>query len=171
MKRIFVIFLFFAVCCLPSLFTGCGQRKPPGFPPVYPCTITVTKDGTALPNISVMLIPENPIDNVSITGGTDQNGTATIRTVSSYYSASGAPEGKYVIVLLDNVSVDLPEIGDDVYESWSPQRRQAWDDDIEKRIREARIIHGSLRNPLQSQASVTVTSSGSEATIDITEHR
>ena len=165
--RSVLLSLFIAVFFL----SGCGKKKPTGFPGVFPCKITVTKGGEALPNITVMLVPEIPANNLSITGDTDQNGEATIRTMSSSYSAEGAPEGKFVVILLDNVSIDLPEVAEEEYESWLPQKRQDWDADIAKKIEASRIVPGSLRNPIQSQASITVTSSGGEAMIDIAEHR
>ena len=98
MKRIFVIFLLSAVCCLPSLFMGCGgQNLPDGMPRLYPAAIEVTQEGTPLAGATVTLVSDDPVlARWGPTGVTDASGIAALQTDGMY---RGVPLGTYKVVV------------------------------------------------------------------------
>ena len=107
MKRIFVIFLLPAVCCLPSLFIGCGgERLPDGMPRLYPATVTVMQDGKPLPEARVTMMNTDPAVNWPTGGTTDNNGVIRLMTMGRY---SGAPAGTYRVYVS---KIEMPEIPD-----------------------------------------------------------
>jgi len=91
----------FIVAILLLIFislSGCSNR-PPGMPPLYPCTITVTQEGVALADASVMLVNISAADVGNAwtpMGKTDSNGVAVVRTNAQY---QGAAAGKYKIII------------------------------------------------------------------------
>ena len=76
-------------------FVGCSKSKQPdGFPPVYPCEITITMNGTPLVGANVSL--SSSLESPWFSGGvTDDKGVAKINT----YSFVGAPEGEYKVLV------------------------------------------------------------------------
>ena len=72
---------------------GCGgEKKPDGFPPIYPVTVRVTQEGKPLEGASVALTaPDGSVPWV-VGGTTDASGNVKLRTHGKY---EGAPAGKY----------------------------------------------------------------------------
>ena len=90
--RLFIITLF-AVC----FFTGCPKdTNPDGFPPLYPCEITITQGGQPLAGAKLRLVPESGAFQWNIDGSTNANGVATITT---HTSKPGAPAGTYKVLV------------------------------------------------------------------------
>lgn len=93
---------FFRVACVLSLgivltgFAGCRRLpdKPEGFPPLYPCTVTVTFGGRAIEGVKVGLRPVDDDSKWQAGGNTDDKGVVKVKTSFAY---DGAPEGRYVI--------------------------------------------------------------------------
>ncbi|MDR1957756.1 MAG: hypothetical protein LBQ54_01695 [Planctomycetaceae bacterium] len=106
-------YCFISVCLLliyTVMLSGCnGKRLPDGWPKTYPCTIKVTKGGTALEGAMTVLSPANgPGGNWAVGGITDANGVAVIHTSYTNYSTPGAPEGTFKVT----VSKPLPPFED-----------------------------------------------------------
>jgi len=72
---------------------GCGgEKKPEGFPPLYPVTLHVTQEGKPLEGASVTLAaPDGSLPWV-VGGTTDADGKVKLKTQGKY---DGAPAGKY----------------------------------------------------------------------------
>ena len=97
MKRIFVIFLLSAVCCLPSLFLGCGgDVRPPGFPKLYPVSLKVMQEGQPLADAAVSLRIADGSMTWSIGGRTNEQGVAELWTHGKF---RGAPEGTFKVAV------------------------------------------------------------------------
>jgi 5-hydroxyisourate hydrolase-like protein (transthyretin family) len=91
-----ISFILFLVGCL--IFLGCQQKsRPEGFPKLYPCHIKVTQNGSPVSNVHITLYDPNVTDQWLVSGQTDRNGNADIRTHGSF---SGAPAGNYKVVLV-----------------------------------------------------------------------
>ncbi|MDR2642563.1 MAG: hypothetical protein LBC74_07195 [Planctomycetaceae bacterium] len=92
------------------VFAGCGQNMPDGMPKLYPCQITVTRDGQPFAMASVKLYPVEPQKKEwSTTGLTGTNGVVDLRTNANY---RGIPAGKYKIIV---VKEDVEDIDKNFY--------------------------------------------------------
>jgi hypothetical protein len=85
------------------LFVGCSKR-PTDMPVLFPCSVTVVKDGAAIETVRVQLLPAEgagPLAAVpiSIVGKTASNGVAILHTnrLGARYLGKGAPAGKYLV--------------------------------------------------------------------------
>ena len=86
---------------LAVLLVGCTpSNRPAGLPPLHPCTITITQNGSPLADVSVWLVATEPSEWPS-TGVTDASGQAMIVTFGQF---RGAPIGEYAVVLSKTVS-------------------------------------------------------------------
>ena len=72
---------------LLTAFVGCGQ----GGPKLEPVSGKILKDGTAMTNVSVALVPEGA--GIAAIGSADSSGTIVVQT----NGRSGAMQGKYKI--------------------------------------------------------------------------
>ena len=85
-----LVVLFFTVT-----LTAC-EKRPKGFPKVYPCQIKVTQEGEPLEAAIVTCIPDNPeLKKWVITGKTDADGILTLMT----QTYPGAPKGTYKVTV------------------------------------------------------------------------
>jgi len=118
--RLFIITLL-AVCT----FSGCGkEQRPAGFPPLYPCQITITQGEQPLEDALVRLLPESGSFAWGITGKTDAHGTAKISTHTNY---PGAPEGTFKVCvskIYETPSAFPQPAKDAPYEDWEAWRGQ-----------------------------------------------
>jgi hypothetical protein len=84
--------------CL-SVFGCRPQKLPEGMPPLYPCTVTITQEGTPLEGASVTLHPLTE-DKSWVPGGTtDSNGSVRLKILGQY---PGAPAGTYKVTVKKN---------------------------------------------------------------------
>jgi len=87
---------------LVVLLNGCApSNRPAGLPPLHPCTVTVTQNGTPLADVSVQLISKET-EAWPTTGVTDASGNAVIVTYGRFH---GTPVGEYTVVLSKTESV------------------------------------------------------------------
>ncbi|MDR3196971.1 MAG: hypothetical protein LBU34_03790 [Planctomycetaceae bacterium] len=93
------------------VFSGCQQQRPEGMPKTVPCQITVLKNGVPQEGIDVSLHSPEGNGTLSITALTNSQGIAKIQTQSASYKESGAPVGKYKVVI--DKPVQLPPDGVD----------------------------------------------------------
>ena len=142
----------FALCSL-LLFSGCSESsRPSDLPPLFPCTVSVTQGGGPLVGAYVELVsPDSPTYRPS--ASTDENGNAAIMT----YGFSGAPVGKYKIIVRKSIEDDIvmgkDEYGVDAVVS-------------SNRYNVVADIHGDAsRSP--HEVEVTASSKGVQATIDV----
>lgn len=95
-------YLYLAIFSI-FLFSGCTKSsRPDDLPPLFPCTITVTQDGANLADALVELVPQDSIP-YSPSSMTDSDGDAVLKT----YGFSGAPAGKYKIVVRKTIEDDI----------------------------------------------------------------
>jgi len=102
MKHRFIILLLSAVCCLPSLFTGCGETTPKDLPKLFPVKLTFTQDGKPLTGAMVSLQSKDESVQYGSGGLTDAGGTVILQTHGKY---AGVPKGTYTISLSKTESV------------------------------------------------------------------
>ena len=98
-----------SICFLWSLFViGCGAKgpRPDGFPALVPVTVTVNQEGQPLADAQVSLVPSDGAKNWFSGGTTDSGGNVTVTT---YGAHSGAPVGKYKVVVSKEVHEGLEE--------------------------------------------------------------
>ena len=90
---------------------GChsGRVPPQGMPKLYPCAINITQEDEPLAGAIVKLYPQGDTFHWTVTGKTDETGTAVIYT-DGYFK--GAPAGEYKITVdkCETVSPPLPVV-------------------------------------------------------------
>jgi hypothetical protein len=90
---------------LVLVFAGCSQEMPDGMPELYPCQITVTRDGQPFAMADVKLYPVEPQKKDWSTAGlTGTNGVVDLRTNANY---RGIPAGKYKIIVVKEEIEDV----------------------------------------------------------------
>lgn len=78
-------------------FTGCfGEKRPEGFPKLYPLSIEIVQEGTPLVGAGVALVSDDANLSRWPSGGvTDEKGIVQIHT----YQYPGAPEGSFKVTV------------------------------------------------------------------------
>ena len=80
---------------------GCGgEKRPDGFPRLYPLTIHVTQEGKPLEGATIALVTPDGTVPWAVAGTTDAEGNAKMMTQGKY---PGAPEGKFNVQILKTV--------------------------------------------------------------------
>jgi predicted small lipoprotein YifL len=158
-------FLFCSIALIS--LSGCGEKSPEGFPVnVYPSTVTVTKGGEKLANVSVYFDLETP-QNWNIGGVTDTNGIAVIRTTQSAFQKNGAPEGTYQVRLSEEMPVMPDELSDTQFMALTPAERMAYEKKKDAFIEAHRKIPRKYTGRTNTPISITVSASApNELTID-----
>ncbi|MDR0871310.1 MAG: hypothetical protein LBN39_11020 [Planctomycetaceae bacterium] len=93
-----LLFIFFFLCCLCCIITGCGV--PDGLPQLAPLKVSVTKGGVPAEGVTVSVHSQSLSSNYTCRGEI-QNGTISL---STYYNNgerrfAGAPVGEILIGL------------------------------------------------------------------------
>lgn len=93
------IFLFTCLVLLTSVATtGCRRvPKPEGFPPIYPGLIKIVQEGKPLADAEVLLFSKDKSCRWAVSGTTDSDGVARLRTHGRF---DGAPEGTFIVTVL-----------------------------------------------------------------------
>ena len=162
------------ICALTLMFLivnfGCGPRPPQGFPKLYQCKITVTKEGKPLANASVILQDESPSGAYASGGKTNASGVAVIRTTQGNYSATGAPEGKYKILLNKPVDIEGKLSDAEVNKMATHERLQYSAEMAKKAAAMTPIIPADLTSVKKTPLNLEVTTAGAEATINVDDY-
>ena len=149
------------------LLGGCGgPRKPEGFPNlVHPITVKVLKDGQPLSNVKVVLLPREPELNFRVAADTNASGVATMQTSRNTYSQTGAPEGKYVVQLVESIAVKdirpYPENDAEV---------PAWIKEYNAKLAAIRTIPAILASETDSPLEVEILKSPVTIEIDVAKY-
>jgi len=148
--------------------SGCGEQLPPGLPELHPTTITITQGGENLADATVSLFPEDTALSRWPAGGvTDQNGKATLKTYGKY---SGAPAGKFKVMVSKTVSEGDP-IPDPPDQNASAEERAAYDRAIKTGSYEVfQVVAEEFRTADKTSLTVEIAAGGSnDFTLDIGE--
>ena len=106
MKRIIIplMFVVFAIA-------GCAKNdgRPADLPPLFPCEITVTQEGTPLSGATIALESAGEAKSSYFPSGiTNESGKAVLST----YGFAGAPAGTYKVTVRKTVVEDIKQIVD-----------------------------------------------------------
>jgi len=133
------------------LFCACSKSsRPADLPPLFPCAVSVTQGGAPLEGAYVELIsPDAQKYRPSAT--TNENGKASLLT----YGHSGAPAGKYKILVKKTIEDDIVYSTDEYgTQSIASSNRYELVDDL---------YHDATKTPHE----IEVTSKTIEVTIDV----
>ena len=92
---------------LLSIHSGCGGKRPAGFPPLVSYTLKVEKNSQPVQDASVNLVPEKPGQEWIVGGSTGIDGVVVFYTHMNSYMDKGVPEGKYKVII--SKIPDVPE--------------------------------------------------------------
>ena len=151
------------------LLVGCGPKKPDGFPPVFPCKVTVTKEGKPLADVSVILMPEQAGGAHASGGKTDSSGVAVVRTNQANYLAAGAPEGQFKIILTKPVEPEGKLPDEEVNKMPGHERNKYAMEMLRKANAMKPIIPPNLTKADKTPLKLSITSSGGELSVNIDE--
>ena len=104
--------LFFLLCALNLsvlllTHSGCGSKRPDGFPKLVSYTLRVEKDGHPVQDASVNLVSEIQGREWTAGGITNKNGIVAFYTHMNTYMEKGIPEGNYKVTITK--IPDVPE--------------------------------------------------------------
>jgi len=88
--------LLFLTLLTTVALTGCGEKLPPGMPPLVPCEIIVMQEDKPLEGAVVRLQPTDNSSSWTAMGRTDSSGKMTVYTMDKY---KGAVPGKYKVIV------------------------------------------------------------------------
>ena len=79
-----------------SWLAGCNSKpRPEGMPKLYPCTIKITdQDGNPIPQVTVMIVSDDPTFKWGASGATDASGIAKMKTLGEW---PGVAAGAYKV--------------------------------------------------------------------------
>ncbi|MDR1140936.1 MAG: Ig-like domain-containing protein [Planctomycetaceae bacterium] len=164
--------MFWISVCFGLLgLVGCGISAPPGFPSLKDCRVTVTDNGQPIPDVVVNLVPKFTVNSLFITGVTDVNGTAVIKTRHGEYSRNGAPEGDYSVILSKSIDVEMPILTEEQSLALTPAQQNARQKEREKKMDAARIIPIILEEPSQTPLTLQIGNETGKLSVDIAEYK
>jgi len=93
-QRLFLVGALAFVCV--SAF-GCAEKRPDGFPELYPISIKILQEGKPLEGASVNLVAQDPqLVRWPAGGNTNADGVVELRT----YGYEGAPAGTFKVLVM-----------------------------------------------------------------------
>lgn len=168
MKDIITRLIFCALTTI--LLVGCGSRTPQGIPDLYPTKVVILNGDKFVKNANVFLVPQEgtPAGSWSISGVTDDNGSAVIETSQGDWKKQGVPEGSYSIYITKLSQIEEPEKPADM--ETNEEAKAAYFAERLKRLEEAsKEIPKSLTSATTSGLEIVVTTSGAEETFDVSQ--
>jgi|GEM_PF-794562 len=153
-------------------FSGCGKGKPEGIPDLHPVSVTVTKEGKPVDDVSVFLVATDAKSGSwSVTGSTNSSGVAAITTSQGDWKAKGAPEGKYKVYLTKVPKVDMEPPPPGGFQDQASA--MAYAQERRRKIEAApREIPDSLTTPARSDLTISVVvKTGAKETYDIGKYK
>lgn len=97
MKMRLCYFVLFA--SVVFIASGCIESLPNGVTKVVPATVRVTVGGSPLDKADLQLVGEGELRGVSVSGQTDAQGVAVLKSVKGDWIKQGAPVGKYRVAV------------------------------------------------------------------------
>lgn len=161
-KRALYIVAFLVAAVLLSVVSGCGRKKPDGFPKIYPCNVKITQGGAPLAGAAITLLPTEKAGSRSwvISGTTDDSGVAKIMTETYFV---GAPAGKYAVTVT-KISSDWSHAAKTVEEYDAMQERGE-----ESTFTTTYSVAPEFADPRQSGLEAQVNEGTNEFTFDVGE--
>ncbi|MDO5581116.1 MAG: hypothetical protein Q4G69_08255 [Planctomycetia bacterium] len=118
MSRSFPLFgILFSVLIL---FGCAGEKRPDGFPKIYPASITVLDDNGPIANVKISLFSKEGNCPWPIGGTTNASGEAELFTYGKF---RGAPSGDFIIVLKKSEIEDADQMPKGNDDSGSPKAK------------------------------------------------
>ena len=171
-SKLLIVFVLLAFVFL----VGCKRKLPKDFPKVYPMTVTVTDGTTPLPLVKVSFLLLSG-GNFAVGAATDESGVAKPITAMGAYTATGIPEGEYVVTLQDIQVVDLG-VTDEEYMKMSrkehaelTKKRQEMLKSLPRKAPAVLCQTGNVPVPDRSPIRFTATKGKNELTIDVAEYK
>ncbi|MDO4586366.1 MAG: hypothetical protein Q4C95_03620 [Planctomycetia bacterium] len=143
--------------------TSCGSKVPDGMPKTFPCSVKVTKEGTPLVEATVQFVPaNNSATNLNISGITDTMGVAQLATSIGTYSAAGAPEGEFIVLVKKDVELEHEKSLEELEKMEYGARMEYMKEYAAKKAALPRVVPDLLGRVSGSPLKVSVTSAGGE---------
>ncbi|MDO5553667.1 MAG: hypothetical protein Q4G68_07875 [Planctomycetia bacterium] len=91
--------VFYLVFTAGLLTLGCNESLPEGINKVIPVKIKVLLDGSPLPEADIQLFGSDAVAGIAISGQTNTEGVAVLRSVKGNWIKTGAPTGNYKVTI------------------------------------------------------------------------
>ena len=168
-----IVVTLFILLSLVSFF-GCGSKRPPGMPELYPCTITVTMGGLPVSGADILLTSPSIPESLVTFGKTDAQGVATVGSTYGNYFERGAPAGELTAMIQqtpdipDELKLSNAELAKLTYEE-----RNAYVAKTAEAVRNVpKIVPDRLTSPATSPLKVVVAESktGTQKTFELNDY-
>ena len=150
------------------VFQGCGgPAKPTDFPDlVKPVTIKVHKNDVPLQDVTVILHQKETELPFLITGRTDKNGVAMIKTSRNTYVQPGAPKGTFCVQLTEFLMIDIDPLPRDA----TRQQEIVWEKKYQEEAARIRTFPKILTSAADSPLEVNITTSPVVVEFDVSKY-
>ena len=168
MKDIITRLSFYVLATI--LLVGCDSRTPQGIPDLYPTKVVILNGDKVVKNANVFLVAQEgtPSGSWSISGVTDDQGSAIIETSQGDWKKQGVPEGSYSIYITKLSHIEEPEIPADM--ETNEEAKSAYFAERLKRLEEAgKEIPKSLTSATPSGSELVDTTSAADEPLDLSQ--
>ena len=162
-------FLLLWVVCLVFSF-GCGSKKPAGMPKVYPVKLTVMDGDTPLADATVILVSDNPVDNVVVGGTSNASGVVDLRTSFASYSEKGAPLGSYKITVQKDQPIVETKTQEEIRQMGPGELAEHGRKLLAERNAKPKLVPAIVTRSATTPLKIEVVEKGTDHTIDLSSY-
>ena len=162
----------FIACVVLFGVAGCqDSNAPKDFPKTFSTKVTVKEGETPLEDVTVFLYAQSLKGSWAPSGVTNAGGVADLVTNQGDYMAKGVPADTYTVVL--NKPVKAPsELSPEEVNNMSYDDQIAYGRKINEELAKMPpVIPTALTNPRGTPLSLTVTESGGELIVDLSDYK
>ena len=134
---------------------------------MIPCTITVVKGDTPLPEVTLMLVPEGSHEWFA-SANSGKSGVAEFRTFLGNYSQSGAPAGSYKVTLSQIPQVETSFTQQQLFDM-PPKEKEEYQRRMKKLIAESRSFPIEFESAATTPISIEIAKPKTTIRLDVSE--
>lgn len=147
------------------------SNSPKDYPKVYPCTITVTKEGTPISGCELTLIPSTGGSQLAIGAVTDSKGVASFQTALGKYAQTGVPDGTWKVLVKKPLIIEDTKSKEELAAMTKSQRDKYLYDLKIKANKNPQIVPYLLGSSATTPIEIQMAGQKTDLTIDVAEYK
>ena len=136
-------------------------------PKVYPVKLTVMDGDSPLEDATVILVANNPINNIVVGGTSNSSGVVDLRTTYASYSEKGAPLGSYKITVQKEHPVIQTKTDEELQKMGPGEIADHGLKLMAERDAKPKLVPQNVTRSATTPFSIEVVEKGTELTIDL----